>query len=111
MNQEKLFDKYKARGSMHWREMMSRDPRFFNAYQQARYDWILRVAGDIRGKKVLDLGCGDGSLTYLLAKNGAIVTGVDNEELGLQFARENLTSMKQQRELRYELITASAYQL
>lgn len=72
MNQEKEFDKYKKLGSMHWQEMTSRDPRFFNAYQQARYDWILRVARDIRGKKVLDLGCGDGSLTYLLAKNGAI---------------------------------------
>jgi len=38
--------------------MTTRDSRHFNAYQQARYDWILKVAENIHGKKVLDVGCG-----------------------------------------------------
>lgn len=105
------FDKYQKRGSIHWREMTSRDIRRFNAFQQARYDWILKMAGDIQGKKVLDLGCGDGALTYLLACAGAVVVGVDNEEDGLRFARENLRMKNKNYRLKYEFVLASAYEL
>lgn len=111
MSGEKIFSKYRDRGSMHWREMTSRSIRRFNAFQQARYDWIIKTAGDTRGKKVLDIGCGDGALSYLLAKTGALVTGVDNEELGLKFARENFNKEDPERKLRYEFIPASAYEL
>lgn len=105
------FDKYKERGSLHWREMVSKDVRVFNAYQQGRYDWILRVAGDIKGKKILDLGSGDGSFTYLIAKAGADVVGIDNEELGLKYARENLESVDKDKKLQYKFIAGSAYEL
>src|SRR3989344_4834409 len=108
---EKEFDKYKLRGSMHWREMMSRDPRHFNAYQQARYEWIVKTSGDIAGKKVLDLGSGDGGLTYTLAKRGAIVTGVDNEPLGIEYAKKNLDSVNKEGKLKYEFICTSVYEL
>lgn len=104
------FNKYKARGNQNWMEMRSRDPRRFNAYQQARYDWILKVAGDVHGKKVLDVGCGGGSLVFLLAKAGAEVVGVENEKLGLQFARENLKSVENAN-LHYTFEHASAYEL
>ncbi|HWZ60686.1 MAG TPA: methyltransferase domain-containing protein [Gemmatimonadaceae bacterium] len=33
--------------------------------------------GDVTGKRVLDLGCGDGWFSTILAKRGAIVTGFD----------------------------------
>lgn len=105
------FNKYKERGSLHWREMMSKDIRVFNAYQQARYGWILKTLGNVAGKKILDLGCGDGSLTYILTKNGAEVIGVDNEGLGLKYANENLESVNYRKNLKYKFVTASAYQL
>ena len=89
---------------------MSKDPRVFNAYQQARYDWILKMAGDVRGKKVLDVGCGGGSFVYLLAKAGADATGVENEELGLEFARENLASVGGEN-LHYAFVHGSANEL
>lgn len=38
---------------------------------------ILRLAGDLQGKKVLDAGCGNGYLSRKLAKLGAIVTGIE----------------------------------
>lgn len=107
---EKTFDKYEKRGNANWRAMWSRDPRFFNAYQVARYEWISRLAGDVEGKKILDLGCGGGSLTYVLSSDGADVTGVDNEELGVKFAEENLDSVDNG-ELKYRFIQASAYEL
>lgn len=111
MSEEKVFNKYKDRGSIHWREMASRDIRKFNAFQQGRYDWITRAAGRVAGKKVLDLGCGDGALTYLLAKKGADVVGIDNDELGIKFAHENLASRNKHGKLKYQFILASGYEL
>lgn len=105
------FNKYKQRGSLHWREMVSRDPRVFNAFQEARYGWILKTLGDIRGKKILDLGSGDGSFAYQLAKAGAEVIGIDSDELGVKYATENLESKNAKKNLTYSFVVASAYQL
>jgi ubiquinone biosynthesis O-methyltransferase len=38
---------------------------------------ILDLAGDVSGRTLLDVGCGDGELAVALARRGAIVTGVD----------------------------------
>lgn len=111
VTEEIHFDKYQARGNRNWEEMITRNPRAFNAYQQARYGWILRVAGLVEGKKVLDVGCGGGSLTYLLAKAGAEVIGVENEELGLTFANRNLSSVDAEKKLHWSFSNASAYDL
>jgi len=110
-HEERKFDKYKERGSIHWKEMMSKDIRVFNAYHRARYGWILKVAHDVHGKRVLDVGCGDGLLTYFLAKSGADVTGVDNEELGLQYAAQQLALHDQNKKLHYKFVQSSAYQM
>src|SRR3989338_8646993 len=83
---EKEFVKYKERGSTHWQQMMSRDLRQFNADPQARYEWVVQVAGGICGKNILDQGCGDGGLSYCLARRGANFAGVDTEPLGIEFA-------------------------
>ncbi len=37
----------------------------------------LKLLGDVRGRRVLDLGCGDGTNATLLALRGAKVTGID----------------------------------
>ncbi|HEX9504664.1 MAG TPA: class I SAM-dependent methyltransferase [Acidimicrobiia bacterium] len=48
----------------------------------------LRLMGDTRGKRVLDLGCGTGQAAVALAKQGAIVIAVDASAGQLAHARE-----------------------
>lgn len=42
---------------------------------------------DLRGKRVLDIGCGQGWLTEALRQNGAISTGVDPSRKNIEAAR------------------------
>ncbi|MFD7663835.1 class I SAM-dependent methyltransferase [Streptomyces sp. NPDC059788] len=50
---------------------------------------LLEVLGDIRGKTVLDMGCGAGQYTRLLRERGAaMVTGIDISEGMLEYARQ-----------------------
>jgi 2-polyprenyl-3-methyl-5-hydroxy-6-metoxy-1,4-benzoquinol methylase len=46
-----------------------------------------RLLGDLRGKRVLDVGCGLGAGSWLMASAGAHVTGVDVSEEAIEWAR------------------------
>ena len=48
------------------------------AGKTARYPEQLALLGDVRGKRLLDLGCGDGMELLEFARDGAEVVGVDN---------------------------------
>ncbi|MGD0318588.1 MAG: methyltransferase domain-containing protein [Nitrososphaerales archaeon] len=48
----------------------------------------LRMAGNVKGKQVLDLACGEGYNTRILAKKGARVIGVDFSKEMIKLARE-----------------------
>jgi SAM-dependent methyltransferase len=50
-------------------------------------DQELRLLGDLRGKRVLDLGCGSGSAAIAFAQQGAIVIALDSDDSGLARAR------------------------
>ena len=41
---------------------------------------IFGLLGDVAGKTILDAGCGQGYLSRLLAKKGAVVTGLEPAE-------------------------------
>ena len=49
--------------------------------------WMLDALGDVSGKHVLDIGCGEGRFCRLLAGMGAEVTGVDLTEGLVEAAR------------------------
>jgi 2-polyprenyl-3-methyl-5-hydroxy-6-metoxy-1,4-benzoquinol methylase len=53
-----------------------------------RFEWVMRQAGDVRGKRVCDVGCGSGRFVTSLAKRGAHVTGVDFAPRMLDLARD-----------------------
>lgn len=54
---------------------------------------ILKLAGDIRNKRVLDMGCGTGILSIMASKVGALeVIGIDIDEWAYNNAMENINS-------------------
>ncbi len=55
----------------------------------APYEKELKLLGKIKGKKVIEVGCGGGQNSIALAKKGAKVTGIDLSKEQLKFA-ENL---------------------
>ncbi|MBF0409070.1 MAG: class I SAM-dependent methyltransferase [Candidatus Riflebacteria bacterium] len=55
-------------------------------------DKMPALIGDVKGKRILDVGCGTGRHSILLASMGAQVTGIDFSEKMLQKAREKINS-------------------
>jgi ubiquinone/menaquinone biosynthesis C-methylase UbiE len=59
------------------------------------WDWrqyAATVLGDIRGKRLLDYGCGQGEESCYFATKGANVFGIDISEVGVRVARERLAA-------------------
>jgi len=90
------FEKYKTRGAYHW-EQISRDIKKRNSFVVGRYINIVSLIKkhyiDLKGKTILDVGCGDGVLSYLLCKDGALVSGIDNSDIAIQYAKERTSGL------------------
>ena len=68
-----------------WRIQVGNDG---DANRQLNSDPVLwQLAGNVRGRKVLDAGCGTGYLTQKLSDQGASVIGVDCSERMIEIAR------------------------
>ena len=50
---------------------------------------FLAFIGDLRGRRVLDMGCGEGYNTRILARGGASMTGVDLSERMIALAQDD----------------------
>lgn len=48
---------------------------------------FLKCFDDLNGKRVLEIGCGNGDISIYLAKKGAIVTAIDNTSNSIQNAK------------------------
>ena len=48
----------------------------------------LQLIGDVKGRRVLEIGCGGGQCSIAFAKRGAIATGIDISDQQVAFARE-----------------------
>lgn len=71
-----------------------------------RLTWIDGIAA-LRGKKVLDVGCGGGILSEAMAAAGAEVSGIDLSEKALKVAKLHL--LESGLKVDYQLISAEAF--
>lgn len=55
----------------------------------ARMEFITKSFGPLKGKTVLDIGCGGGLICEPLARLGGKITGVDADPKAIQVAREH----------------------
>jgi len=94
------FTKYKAKGpDYHYQQINRLKPFCFNAFVLARYqlhikfisDYI-KKSGQTKPTKILDVGCGDGTLLYLLKKSlkrcKFKLYGIDSSKPALKVAKE-----------------------
>lgn len=65
-------------------EPFNLDPALFRETIGLSDRVFVELIGDVSGKKVLELGCGNGLLSVYLAKMGAWVTAVDSSIVGIQ---------------------------
>lgn len=63
------------------------------------------LIGNVRGLSVLDLACGEGFNTRILARIGAEITGVDFSEKLIEFARQ--AEIKEKLGVHYEIMDAT----
>lgn len=77
---------------------------------------IFSLIGNVRGKTVLDAGCGNGYLSRMLAKKGATITGVEpstslyqyclnrenSEYLGIEYLQQDISNFEKTD--RYDLV-------
>ena len=82
-NQEDLFDQYAYdwwNKTGYYKLLHKLNPIRLK-YIQSKYN--------IKGKKILDIGCGGGILTEELYKKGALVTGIDSSHKSINIAKKH----------------------
>lgn len=72
-------------------------------------EYAFHLLGDVRGKTIVDLGCGSGINTLILAQRGAKVVGIDISESLLGIARQRAIANHLERTARF--VASSAHDL
>ena len=104
---EITFTKYQKRGSYHWHQI-SRSLFKYNAYVSARYQQVVQAIPEKQYQKILDIGCGDGVLAWLIyQKTKGNIIGVDTDIIGLKTAKKKHQLLK----TNVQFKKASAYKL
>jgi ubiquinone/menaquinone biosynthesis C-methylase UbiE len=65
---------------------------------------------DVRGRRVLEVGCGDGRFTFRYARRAASVLGLDPDEESIAHARDE-TPRGLRRRIRFEAVSARDFDL
>src|SRR3990167_62047 len=81
-----------------------------NLFLHLRRKEALKLAGSVKGKKILDVGCGSGVFLLEFIKMGATVVGIDYSQKMLSMAEAELKLYKIPKN-KYKLILANATNL
>ncbi len=90
MNSERKFKKYDVKGDYHWKSL-SANPFARNLYLKGRYGNILKLLNHLNLgylQKLVDIGCGDGALSHLMAREGFDVIGIDPSQCAINYAQK-----------------------
>lgn len=88
--------KYETDGAYHWSATYNPRLRRFDPRADACYEVplaLLRRAGGLaKGRRGVDVGCGDGVMMYKVLRAGGNIAGVDLSGAGLRLARREVTA-------------------
>jgi len=73
-----------------------------------RIEEALAAAGDLRGRWILDIGCGRGELACEAARRGASAVGIDYAQAAIELSRERLSALDESLQERVEFRLADA---
>jgi len=87
-SEAKFFDEWAAKAAQH---IAPTDPSAIRRYspplrRKFNKEFRFLLMGSLRGKSLLDVGCGDGSNAVMLAQLGASVTGIDISSKAIDLA-------------------------
>lgn len=118
----KIVEEIKKKGWDKVARVYSRDRRGGSIHHKYYNDpALLDLIDDVKGKKVLDAGCGEGILSRELARKGTKVTGVDlsneliefakqeeeREPLGIKYFKSSLVSMSYLKDGEFDSVISS----
>ncbi len=70
------------------KEYIAMRSNMFKKNMNAEFPMMLQLLGNIKGKKLLDLGCGFGDYAKVYSEKGTIVTAVDNSKKEIEHAQK-----------------------
>lgn len=99
----KNFNKYQECGAYHWEDIKKDSVKNLlnrSVPTLTRYNKILSAVPK-RARRIVDIGCGDGALTYLLSKNNKIaeVLGCDTDCIGIKLAQQKIKELPTSRKI------------
>ena len=98
-------EKFQAIASRWW----DRESEFRPLHEMnpLRVGYIEQQAGQLEGRKILDIGCGGGILAEALASRGAEVSGIDLAEMSLKVAKLHLHESNL--DIDYQMVSAEEF--
>ncbi|MDP8217621.1 MAG: class I SAM-dependent methyltransferase [Candidatus Theseobacter exili] len=100
----KEFDKYRKKGAYHWDVSYEQNKSY-----RDRVDLIVNLFSKISDKdqgKLIDVGCGDGLISYKLSKAGFSVVGIDYDSTAINLAIDRCADAET-----IEFVNADAFSL